>query len=79
VLVFGSVHVGAELVGSGPKGLFDVVQHADENFQNWLMFARLSGLCVSKEVFLNSGSSRHAKAASLMNAGHFFLTPAAAH
>jgi hypothetical protein len=33
VLVLGSVHVGAQLVGGGPEGLFDVVQHA-QNLQN---------------------------------------------
>jgi hypothetical protein len=27
VLVFGGVHVGAQLVGGGPKGFFDVVEH----------------------------------------------------
>ena len=27
VLVFGGVHVGAQLVGGGPEGFFDVVEH----------------------------------------------------
>jgi hypothetical protein len=27
VLVFGSVHVGAQFVGGGPEGFFNVVEH----------------------------------------------------
>jgi hypothetical protein len=29
VLVFGRVHVGAQLVGGGPEGFFDVVEHGE--------------------------------------------------
>jgi glutathione S-transferase len=30
VLVFGGVHVGAQLVGGGPEGFLDVVEHGFE-------------------------------------------------
>jgi hypothetical protein len=30
MLVFGRVHVGAQLVGGGPQGFFDVVEHGVE-------------------------------------------------
>jgi hypothetical protein len=35
VLVFGGVHVGTQLVGRCPEGLFDVVEHEALSFYDF--------------------------------------------
>jgi hypothetical protein len=36
VLVFGCVHVGAQLVGGRPEGLLDVVEHGNTWYRHWV-------------------------------------------